>query len=132
LLPCAAVAVFGEPMFALIFGDTWRTSGRIAETLVVGVFVYFVSYPTSNVLVVYERVKSFLVWQVAQLLIVGTALLSTLQLRRESLEWTVKMLVVGQVCIYLLSMALQWHAVSGETTRGNRLDRAGKSDDGHA
>lgn len=122
VLPCLAVALFGGPIFATMFGDTWRGSGHLAELLVLGVFVYFVSYPTSNILVVNERVRSFLAWQAAQLLIVGGALLVAWHSRPDSLEWMVTFLVGAQICVYLLSLALQWHAVSGESSRGGDVD----------
>ncbi|MBC7603794.1 MAG: oligosaccharide flippase family protein [Ramlibacter sp.] len=131
ILPCAAVAIFGESVFTMIFGETWRASGRVAELLVISVFVFFISYPTSNILVVTERVRSFLVWQVAQVLFVVTALLVALQRPdHRSLEWTVTLLVGAQLCVYVLSMVLQWQAVSVSPARDDEAGILGGAD-GH-
>ncbi len=110
-LPCALLSVFGEPLFGVVFGANWRASGRLAETLVVGVFVLFVSYPTSNILVINERTRTFLAWQMARLLIVAGVLLVALRWYAGSLESIVRLLVGAQVCVYLFSMWLQWRAV---------------------
>lgn len=110
--PCVAVAIFGESIFGFAFGSAWSPSGRVAEALVPWVFAQFVSYPTSNVLVIQERTRSFLLWQSAQLTIVVCMLLVANWLRPGSLEWTVSLLVVGQVIVCALSMMLQWRATS--------------------
>lgn len=130
ILPCAAVAIFGESIFAGLFGETWRASGRVAELLVVGVFVFFIGYPTSNILVVTERVKSFLVWQVVQLLFVAGALFAAVRPNPRSLEWTVTLLVSAQLCVYLLSMVLQWQAASvNAIPDGEETEILGGTDD---
>src|SRR6185437_6658259 len=126
ILPCAGVAVFGEIIFVELFGETWRTSGRLAEVLVLGLFVFFIGYPTSNILVITERVKSFLVWQVAQFLLVASALFAAVRASQRSLEWTVTLLVGAQLCVYVLSMLLQWQAASVTASRSeDRTDILG-------
>jgi O-antigen/teichoic acid export membrane protein len=115
--PCAAIALFGESIFGFVFGSTWSPSGRVAEVLVAWVLAQFISYPTSNVLVVQERTGSFLLWQSAQLTIVASSLLLANWLMPGSLEWTVALLVTGQVIVCALSMALQWRATAEPTCK---------------
>lgn len=117
-LPCVVIAFWGEALFAGLFGSAWQESGRVSEILVVAVSLYFVSYPTSNILVVNERVKSFVGWQAAQLLVVASVLFIGLHAGHQSLQMTVALLVCGQVGVYILWMVLQWAVVA--TPHGGR------------
>jgi O-antigen/teichoic acid export membrane protein len=109
-LPAAGVLVFGPELFGLVFGAAWRTSGGVAQLLSVSIFVYFVSYPTSNILVVNERVGSFLGWQAGQLVLVGSALALASHGDHRSVQATVAYLAASQVAVSLLSMVLQWRS----------------------
>ncbi len=112
LLPCIVLALFGEGIFAVLFGITWRNSGRVAETMAFSMFFFFVSYPTSNILVVNERARSFLFLQAAQAVMVGGALWFASRGALPSLGQTVARVVAAQTGACLLSMALQWRAVA--------------------
>ncbi len=112
IVPSVIVVIWGPAIFHFVFGPTWQESGVIAQLMAVGVFVYFVSYPTSNILVVNERVNSFMLWQAAQLLVVGGALVISTLLHRQSLVATVAWLVAAQIFIALMSLALQWRVVA--------------------
>lgn len=112
LPPCIGLAVFGERIFAVLFGTTWRDSGRVAETMAFGIFFFFVSYSTSNILVVNERARSFLLLQTAQVVMIGGALWIASRGNLPGLGVTVAWLVGAQTSVYLLSMALQWHVVA--------------------
>jgi O-antigen/teichoic acid export membrane protein len=114
IVPTVVLVIWGPPIFGLVFGPTWRDSGAIARLMAAGVFVYFVSYPTSNILVVNERVKSFMLWQATQLLFVAGALTLSTVVRHQSLMSTVAWLVGAQICISLMSLALQWRVVASE------------------
>jgi O-antigen/teichoic acid export membrane protein len=118
LLPCLFLVLWGDVLFAFLFGVQWSEAGTFARYLAVGLLFYFVSYPTSNILVVNERTNSFMLWQLVQLVITVVALgLSAWPIAR-SLEFTVTMVVVAQISVSLFSMLLQWRAVSS----GNTMD----------
>jgi len=117
-LPCLVIMVFGQELFAFAFGAEWRSSGAIAQLLVVWVFFQFVSYPTSNVLVVYEKTRSFLVWQAAQLACIAAALCLARYWHPGSLRTMVASLVVAQSLVCVLSMILQWRAVTSGSYPG--------------
>jgi len=110
--PCILLAVFGEDIFSFLFGATWRESGRMAEIMALSAFFFFVSYPTSNILVVNELARSFLLWQTAQLVMIGAALWLASKGMAAGLVHTVAWIVAAQTSVYLLSMALQWHVVT--------------------
>lgn len=112
LVPCIAIGMFGEGIFSFLFGATWRDSGRVAEIMAFSTFFFFVSYPTSNLLVINERARSFLFWQTAQVVLVGGALLFASRGVAEGLGHAVAWVVAAQIGVYLLSMALQWHVVT--------------------
>lgn len=112
-LPTVIVVLYGEPIFRWLFGPTWAGAGHSAQTLAIGIAVFFVGYPTSNILVVNERARSFLVWQVAQLgaMIAALAAAATLG---GGLDMMLHCIVAAQVSVTVLSMALQWQA-AGDT-----------------
>ncbi len=112
ILPCTFIMLWGDVLFAFLFGTQWSEAGFLARYLAVGLAFYFVSYPTSNILVVNEKTKSFMLWQVVQLVTTVAALgLSTLP-NASSLELTVGMVVLAQIGVGLLSMLLQWRTVA--------------------
>lgn len=121
LLPCIVIAMYGDTLFSLVFGDRWQESGKVARILVISMFFLFVSYPASNILVVHERARSFLLWQVVQIMFVGGALGLAAAIGSTSIEATVAILVAGQLLVYLFSMYLQWTAVSDRTVAGREL-----------
>lgn len=112
-LPTLIVVLYGEPIFVWLFGSTWAGAGHSAQTLAIGIAVFFVGYPTSNILVVNERTRSFLVWQVAQLVAMVAALAAAAGLG-GGLDVLLRCVVAAQVSVTLLSMALQWRA-AGDT-----------------
>ncbi len=112
IFPCTLIMVWGDVLFAFLFGTQWLEAGFLARYLAVGLAVYFVSYPTSNILLVNERVKSFMLLQVVQLVTLITALGFSAWPNASSLEFTVAMVVLAQVGVSSLSMLLQWCAVA--------------------
>jgi O-antigen/teichoic acid export membrane protein len=51
-LPSLLLLAFGGPVFAAIFGPTWREAGRLAAALAPMLFAMLVSSPTSGALIV--------------------------------------------------------------------------------
>ena len=123
VLPCSLIIIWGDVLFAFLFGSQWSEAGIVARYLAAGLVVYFVSYPTSNILVINERAKSFMLWQVTQLLITIAALGISAWPNARSLEFTVAMLVVAQISVGFFSMVLQWRAVASPCRPENRDDR---------
>jgi O-antigen/teichoic acid export membrane protein len=109
--PCVGIAIFGQPVFSFLFGAAWRESGHVAQIMSFSTLFYFVSYPTSNTLVVNERAKTYLFWQALQLLTMGAALWIVAEYGRSVLADAVICIVIAQAILYLWSMALQWRSV---------------------
>jgi O-antigen/teichoic acid export membrane protein len=55
LLPTTVVAMVGEEIFTVIFGDSWFEAGRYTQILAPWIFFWFVSSPLSTLFSVYER-----------------------------------------------------------------------------
>ena len=63
-LPPAIILVFvGPSLFALVFGESWRSAGQFAQWLAAGVFAGFVVSPLSMVFSILEKQDTGLVLQ---------------------------------------------------------------------
>jgi O-antigen/teichoic acid export membrane protein len=60
LLPTMVLAMVGEEVFSVIFGERWFEAGRYAQILSPWMFFWFVSSPLSTLFSVYERQGSAL------------------------------------------------------------------------
>jgi O-antigen/teichoic acid export membrane protein len=63
LPPLLAIAVFGEPIFALLFGEKWRTAGTYAAALVPGMLSGLLMNPSNAVFYVTRRLRAWLALQ---------------------------------------------------------------------
>lgn len=110
-VPSLVAILFGPWAFALVFGARWAIAGEIARALAPGVFAYFVAFPTSNVIVVFERVGLLLIWQIAYVLLVaGCFLLGPRHGHLSTLQvvWAFSGVLV---LLHGASLVLQWHVV---------------------
>ncbi|MEN6488158.1 MAG: lipopolysaccharide biosynthesis protein [Smithella sp.] len=60
LLPIMVLAIVGEEVFTVIFGDRWLEAGRYTQILTPWIFVWFVSSPLGVLFSVYEKQGSAL------------------------------------------------------------------------
>lgn len=61
-LPFVVIAVWGEPLFALAFGEQWRDAGRIAGMLTPSFFCMFLAAPCFMVPMVLSRQRQSLLF----------------------------------------------------------------------
>ncbi|OPZ95838.1 MAG: colanic acid exporter [Bacteroidetes bacterium ADurb.Bin408] len=73
ILPTIILAIIGEDLFAVLFGDRWTEAGRYTQILSPWIFFWFVSSPLSSLFAVYERQGTALL---LQCLIFSTRLIS--------------------------------------------------------
>lgn len=64
---------FGAPLFRLIFGDQWRTSGSMAQALAVSLAAQLVASTLSQTLIVFERNVLQLLWDSGRLIVTAGA-----------------------------------------------------------
>jgi lipopolysaccharide exporter len=55
ILPTMVLAMIGEELFMVIFGQTWFEAGRYTQILAPWIFFWFISSPLSMLFLVYER-----------------------------------------------------------------------------
>lgn len=68
-LPALAVMLWGEPLFAFVFGAEWAAAGRIAAVLMPMLWAMFVSAPTSSALIVLGLQKWSIVFGLGMLVV---------------------------------------------------------------
>lgn len=73
--PFVISLLFGEPLFAFIFGEEWRSAGRIVRVLSPGMLMEFVAFPLSAVFLAAGEQRMFLRVQMANLAMLVAALL---------------------------------------------------------
>lgn len=110
--PCLVVLLFGPQLFGLVFGKTWMQSGEVARIMTVSIAIFFVSYPTSNIMVIRERTRAYLTWQVFQITAIGLALIVAAKFAPGDMLVGIAAIVVAQIATNLTSMLLQWQAIS--------------------
>ncbi|MCW5941732.1 MAG: oligosaccharide flippase family protein [Fimbriimonadaceae bacterium] len=108
LTPFLIVGLFGAPLFAFVFGSTWREAGLMAQVLTPYVFLAFTVSPLASTLYVAEKQHWDLMWQVGLLLVN----LTTLNLGRtigKPLE-SVALFMAGYSLMYLVYFGLSMRA----------------------
>jgi O-antigen/teichoic acid export membrane protein len=64
--PLLVVVVWGPPLFGFLFGSEWIAAGQYAQWLSVLVFAHLVMRPSSQSLLIQERQRYLLYWEVFQ------------------------------------------------------------------
>jgi O-antigen/teichoic acid export membrane protein len=75
IVPLVVSLVFSEPLFAFVFGEEWRSAGRIMRVLSPGVLMEFVAFPMSAVFLATGEQRTFMRVQMANLAMLIGALL---------------------------------------------------------
>lgn len=99
-LPAIGVMVWGEPLFAVVFGSEWAPAGRMAAVLMPMLWVMLVSVPTSSTLIVLGLQKWSLLFGLAML--VYRPLAFWLGARQGDLERGLWLWVVCEVFVIAL------------------------------
>ncbi|WP_299735189.1 oligosaccharide flippase family protein [uncultured Endozoicomonas sp.] len=97
------VNLFGEQLFALIFGEPWRQAGKMATVLVFAVAVRFVVSPMSAVLAIEKNIKLGTLWQFLYLV---TIFMTLFYFRESSIEVFILAFVVHEIIQYMVYFGL--------------------------
>lgn len=121
-LPAVALALVGPGLFALLFGESWRTSGHFVRLLAPMFLVQFGVFPVSETLNLLERQGTHLIWDGVRLVLLAGAFWLAKARAWPAVEAVAAYAVVMLVS-YLLLFALSWRAagrvsLSGEPTHG--------------
>lgn len=110
-VPSLIAMLAGPWAFATVFGARWHEAGEAARALAPGVFAYFVAYPTSNVIVVFERLGLLLVWQGAYVGVVAAIFLLGPAYGHLSPSGVIRAFSGALVVLHGANLLLQWHVV---------------------
>ena len=96
------IGLFGEGLFAYVFGEPWREAGSLAAILVVAVAIRFAVSPLSSVLAMDHNIKLGVLWQFIYLFTIT----ATLYLfSSEDIKVFVVAFVAHEIILYLLYLA---------------------------
>jgi len=102
-LPALPVLIlWGDSIFAFVFGEQWRQAGNYAGYLVIAVAARFAVSPLSSVLALKHNIKKGFLWQVLYLVTITSTLL---YFSKFTLDVFITAFVVHEVvlyCLYLL------------------------------
>lgn len=93
------IEIFGEPMFAFVFGESWRPAGRMAGILIIASAVRFAVSPLSCVLALKQNVRLGVLWQCIYFLTIVTTLLT---FKKEPIDFLLRVFVIHEVLLYSL------------------------------
>jgi O-antigen/teichoic acid export membrane protein len=101
--PSLVLFAFSPTLFAMVFGESWRAAGELAQILAPLYFLNFIASPLSYVFFISGKQKVDLVWQVALFVMTLAAYCSPGTLHQNVLWYT-----VGYSVLYLVYLHLSW------------------------
>jgi len=90
--------LFGEDLFAVVFGEPWREAGKMAAILAIAVAIRFAVSPLSVVLALDHNVKLGVIWQFTYL---STITITLIYFSSFSIDILLYAFVVHEVLLYL-------------------------------
>lgn len=64
VIPIGIIMIFGDVIFGFIFGNEWKISGEFSQVLALWLFFVFITSPLSNLLIVLEKQKESLFFNI--------------------------------------------------------------------
>jgi O-antigen/teichoic acid export membrane protein len=101
--PSLLLFAFSPPLFAWIFGESWRAAGELAQILVPLYFLNFIASPLSYVFAVTGKQKLDLKWQVA-LFVMTVSVFSAPGTLHQNVQWY----AIGYSLLYVVYLYLSW------------------------
>jgi len=102
--PALLLLLFAPPLFATVFGATWREAGELAQLMAPLFLLNFIASPLSYVFFVAGRQKADLLWQVALFASTVTAFLLPGSVKQNVLWY-----VIGYSSLYLVYLHMSWN-----------------------
>jgi O-antigen/teichoic acid export membrane protein len=120
----SVVAFFGIPLlivllptiFSLFLGKQWNVAAYYAQILVIPTLLSFVSMPLFDVLVITNKLKINLLWQIYYAVITFLSLLIGCAVYKNVIV-AFYCFAIGRSSAYLLSVILSWYYSKGNLSR---------------
>ncbi len=101
--PSLVLLFFSPQLFALVFGESWRVAGELAQILAPLYFLNFIASPLSYVFFVAGKQKLDLLWQVGLFTMTVTVFMLPGSLH-DSLAWY----AIGYSMLYVVYLRMSW------------------------
>jgi len=113
--------IWGEPLFAFVFGEKWRQAGDFAGMLSLAVAARFTVSPLSAVLILEHHIARGVAWQVFYLITISLTLFS---FASSSIDVFLVAFVLHEIALYTIYFAVIYYAASrpldaSENSEGN-------------
>ncbi|TBU86720.1 lipopolysaccharide biosynthesis protein [Phytopseudomonas dryadis] len=122
LVPFAVVFCFGPTLFALVFGEQWRTAGEFARWLALAEYSVFVSRPCTVAVPALALQGRFLGFEAVSTALRVAALMAG-ALLLEQAEQTVMAFATASILVYLSLIAIVLHESRRWHDRADRQPR---------
>jgi len=117
LIPALVLGVFGDMLFAFVFGENWAEAGQYAEYLSAAFLAQIIVVPLSMTLNILEQQGLQLAWDATRFVIIVGALWGAHYYSLEPL-YTVGLFSASLLVTYGLLWGLAWRAVSKYSPQG--------------
>lgn len=116
ILPFGLLALFGPTLFQVVFGDSWREAGVLAQYLSPMFYVRFIASPLSYMFFLSNKNSHDLVWQIALLLLTAAVFSTTLDLNQAVLIYSTSCALLYSINLYM-SYKIACGALSGHAEK---------------
>lgn len=109
IIPFGTIFVYGELIFAFVFGVNWDVAGEYASILSIGLFAMFVASPLTKVFWALKKNALYLYWELLRLLLVliPIAYIGYTGIDEQYIVWSLSFSLV----ISYLAMIIMLHSV---------------------
>ncbi|MDO4636156.1 MAG: oligosaccharide flippase family protein [Lautropia sp.] len=108
IFPSVALLFWGPALFALVFGESFRAAGEIAQVFAPLLFIRFFASPLGYTLLIVRQAKLDLYWQIG-LLTMSIVAFTVPQQAMTAFVW----FSAGYTALYVVYLLLQWRAAGG-------------------
>lgn len=115
IIPFTAIAIFAQPLFAIIFGEEWREAGLFAQYLSILFFFRFIVSPLTYVYIVAGRLREDLVLHILFLILTVASFYITDRLVSDK-RLLILSFSLAYTSVYLVYLARSWKFSKGIKT----------------
>jgi O-antigen/teichoic acid export membrane protein len=112
IAPYALGIALAQAIFGLLFGPAWLDASELAQILLVGGFVSFITSPVDKAILIRQRIRYQLGWHFARLLLKICAV-GAVALMNLSLVAFVWLVVLVRVSLYVVDLLYSYHLAKG-------------------
>jgi O-antigen/teichoic acid export membrane protein len=111
VIPSLILIVFGPDLFGVFFGAHWRTAGEFIRPLSLMFLVQFVVLPLSQTLIILERQKIQLIWDISRFIIVCSGFYAVSMLKLE-VEISIIIYSLFMTIAYIILFILSYKTIT--------------------